>query len=116
MLGRIGAIIPVTPVPLAAAALHLVSARPSSSGTHCWSDGQLRDRLKEVNGKRLYGAARADRRGVGSRLADAADGAGSSSQMATRWWYCRGAARARVFMRTRVAASRSRSRAAAAVP
>ena len=58
MLTRIGAILPVTPVPLAAAALL------SFGQTVVWKDAllermdQLRDRLSEVNGKVVRGGAR----------------------------------------------------------
>jgi len=58
MMTRIGAIIPVTPVPLAAAAL--LSFRQTVVGKDAVLErmDQLRDRLKDVNGKVVRGGAR----------------------------------------------------------
>jgi glycerol-3-phosphate O-acyltransferase len=58
MLGRIGAIIPVTPVPLAAAALLSFGQTVVGKDALLERMDQLRDRLKEVNGKVVRGGAR----------------------------------------------------------
>ncbi|HYU10100.1 MAG TPA: 1-acyl-sn-glycerol-3-phosphate acyltransferase [Gemmatimonadales bacterium] len=58
MLGRIGAIIPVTPVPLAAAALLSFGQTVINREALLERMDQLRDRLKEVNGKVVRGGAR----------------------------------------------------------
>ena len=58
MLGRIGAIIPVTPVPLAAAALLSFGQTVINKEALLERMDQLRDRLKEVNGKVVRGGAR----------------------------------------------------------
>ena len=58
MLDRIGAIIPVTPVPLAAAALLSFSQTVIPRTTVLERMDELRDRLKEVNGKVVRGGAR----------------------------------------------------------
>jgi len=57
MLGRIGAIIPVTPVPLAAAALLSFGQTVINREALLERMDQLRDRLKEVNGKVVRGGA-----------------------------------------------------------
>ena len=58
MLTRIGAIIPVTPVPLAAAALLSFGQTVITKDALLERMDQLRDRLKEVNGKVVRGGAR----------------------------------------------------------
>jgi len=58
MLGRIGAIIPVTPVPLAAAALLSFGQTVINREALLERMDQLRDRLNEVNGKVVRGGAR----------------------------------------------------------
>ena len=58
MLVRIGAIIPVTPVPLAAAALLSFGQMAISRDALLERMDQLRDRLQEVNGKVVRGGAR----------------------------------------------------------
>jgi glycerol-3-phosphate O-acyltransferase len=58
MLSRIGAIIPVTPVPLAAAALLSFEQSVIARDALLERMDQLRDRLKEVNGKVVRGGAR----------------------------------------------------------
>ncbi|HJS42425.1 MAG TPA: 1-acyl-sn-glycerol-3-phosphate acyltransferase [Gemmatimonadales bacterium] len=58
MLTRIGAIIPVTPVPLAAAALLSFGQTAMTKDTLLERMDQLRDRLQEVNGKVVRGGAR----------------------------------------------------------
>jgi glycerol-3-phosphate O-acyltransferase len=58
MLDRIGAIIPVTPVPLAAAALLSFSQTVIPRTTVLERMDELRDRLHEVNGKVVRGGAR----------------------------------------------------------
>jgi len=58
MLTRIGAIIPVTPVPLAAAALLSFGQTAVSKAALLERMDQLRDRLTEVNGKVVRGGAR----------------------------------------------------------
>jgi glycerol-3-phosphate O-acyltransferase len=58
MLQRIGAIIPVTPVPLAAAALLSFEQTVIGKDAVLERMDQLRDRLKEVNGKVVRGGAR----------------------------------------------------------
>ena len=58
MLTRIGAIIPVTPVPLAAAALLSFEQTVIRKDAVLERMDQLRDRLKEVNGKVVRGGAR----------------------------------------------------------
>jgi len=58
MLARIGAIIPVTPVPLAAAALLSFGQTVVQKDALLERMDQLRDRLKEVNGKVVRGGAR----------------------------------------------------------
>jgi glycerol-3-phosphate O-acyltransferase len=58
MLNRIGAIIPVTPVPLAAAALLSFGQTVISKNALLERMDQLRDRLKEVNGKVVRGGSR----------------------------------------------------------
>lgn len=58
MLTRIGAIIPVTPVPLAAAALLSFGQTVVGKDALLERMDQLRDRLKEVNGKVVRGGAR----------------------------------------------------------
>ena len=58
MLARIGAIIPVTPVPLAAAALLSFGQTVVKQDALLERMDQLRDRLTEVNGKVVRGGAR----------------------------------------------------------
>ena len=58
MLNRIGAIIPVTPVPLAAAALLSFGQTVISKNALLERMDQLRDRLQEVNGKVVRGGSR----------------------------------------------------------
>jgi len=58
MLARIGAIIPVTPVPLAAAALLSFGQMAIPRDALLERMDQLRDRLQEVNGKVVRGGAR----------------------------------------------------------
>jgi glycerol-3-phosphate O-acyltransferase len=58
MVTRIGAIIPVTPVPLAAAALLSFGQTTLSRGALLERMDQLRDRLQEVNGHVVRGGAR----------------------------------------------------------
>lgn len=58
MMTRIGAIIPVTPVPLAAAALLSFEQTAIAKAALLERMDQLRDRLKEVNGKVVRGGAR----------------------------------------------------------
>jgi glycerol-3-phosphate O-acyltransferase len=58
MMTRIGAIIPVTPLPLAAAALLSFSQTVIKKDALLERMDQLRDRLKEVNGKVVRGGAR----------------------------------------------------------
>jgi len=58
MLARIGAIIPVTPVPLAAAALLSFGQSVVQKDALLERMDQLRDRLKDVNGKVVRGGAR----------------------------------------------------------
>ena len=58
MMTRIGAIIPVTPVPLAAAALLSFGQTVVGKDVVLERMDQLRDRLKEVNGKVVRGGAR----------------------------------------------------------
>jgi glycerol-3-phosphate O-acyltransferase len=58
MLSRIGAIVPVTPVPLAAAALLSFGQTVVQKDALLERMDQLRDRLKEVNGKVVRGGAR----------------------------------------------------------
>jgi len=58
MLTRIGAIIPVTPVPLAAAALLSFGQTVITKDAVLERMDQLRDRLREVNGKVVRGGAR----------------------------------------------------------
>ena len=58
MLTRIGAIIPVTPVPLAAAALLSFGQTVVAKAAVLERMDQLRDRLEEVNGKMVRGGAR----------------------------------------------------------
>ncbi|MEX2155710.1 MAG: hypothetical protein WD773_02590 [Gemmatimonadales bacterium] len=58
MLTRIGAIIPVTPVPLAAATLLSFGQTVVAKTAVLERMDQLRDRLKEVNGKMVRGGAR----------------------------------------------------------
>ena len=58
MLTRIGAIIPVTPVPLAAAALLSFGQTVVEKAAVLERMDQLRDRLEEVNGKMVRGGAR----------------------------------------------------------
>jgi len=58
MMTRIGAIIPVTPVPLAAAALLSFGQTVVGKDVVLERMDQLRDRLKEVNGKVVHGGAR----------------------------------------------------------
>jgi len=58
MLNRIGAIIPVTPVPLAAAALLSFGQTVISKNALLERMDQLRDRLHEVNGKVVRGGSR----------------------------------------------------------
>jgi glycerol-3-phosphate O-acyltransferase len=58
MLDRIGAIIPVTPVPLAAAALLSFNQTVIPRTTVLERMDELRDRLHEVNGKVVRGGAR----------------------------------------------------------
>jgi glycerol-3-phosphate O-acyltransferase len=58
MLTRIGAIIPVTPVPLAAAALLSFGQTVVQKDALLERMDQLRDRLKDVNGKVVRGGAR----------------------------------------------------------
>ncbi len=58
MMTRIGAIIPVTPVPLAAAALLSLGQTVVGKNAVLERMDQLRDRLKEVNGKVVRGGAR----------------------------------------------------------
>src|SRR6266481_351339 len=58
VLTRIGAIIPVTPVPLAAAALLSFGQTVITKDALLERMDQLRDRLKEVNGKVVRGGAR----------------------------------------------------------
>jgi len=58
MLSRIGAIIPVTPVPLAAAALLSFGQTVIKKDDLLERMDQLRDRLQEVNGKVVRGGAR----------------------------------------------------------
>ena len=58
MLTRIGAIIPVTPVPLAAAALLSFGQTVVTKDALLERMDQLRDRLTEVNGKVVRGGAR----------------------------------------------------------
>jgi len=58
MLVRIGAIIPVTPVPLAAAALLSFGQTVIQKNALLERMDQLRDRLLEVNGKVVRGGAR----------------------------------------------------------
>ena len=58
MLARIGAIIPVTPVPLAAAALLSFGQTVVQKDALLERMDQLRDRLKDVNGKVVRGGAR----------------------------------------------------------
>jgi len=58
MLARIGAIIPVTPVPLAAAALLSFGQTVITKDALLERMDQLRDRLKDVNGKVVRGGAR----------------------------------------------------------
>jgi glycerol-3-phosphate O-acyltransferase len=58
MLSRIGAIIPVTPVPLAAATLLSFGQTVVAKSAVLERMDQLRDRLTEVNGKMVRGGAR----------------------------------------------------------
>jgi glycerol-3-phosphate O-acyltransferase len=58
MVSRIGAIIPVTPVPLAAAALLSFGQTVVQKGALLERMDQLRDRLTDVNGKVVRGGAR----------------------------------------------------------
>jgi glycerol-3-phosphate O-acyltransferase len=58
MVARIGAIIPVTPVPLAAAALLSFGQTVIKKDNLLERMDQLRDRLEEVNGKVVRGGAR----------------------------------------------------------
>jgi len=58
MMTRIGAIIPVTPVPLAAAALLSFGQTVVGKDVVLERMDQLRDRLREVNGKVVRGGAR----------------------------------------------------------
>jgi glycerol-3-phosphate O-acyltransferase len=58
MMTRIGAIIPVTPVPLAAAALLSFDQTVIAKEALLERMDQLRDRLKDVNGKVVRGGAR----------------------------------------------------------
>ena len=58
MLHRIGAIVPVTPVPLAAAALLSFEQTAVARAAVLERMDQLRDRLLEVNGKVVRGGAR----------------------------------------------------------
>ena len=58
MLARIGAIIPVTPVPLASAALLSFGQTAITREALLERMDQLRDRLQEVNGKVVRGGAR----------------------------------------------------------
>ncbi len=58
MLTRVGAIIPVTPVPLAAAALLSFGQTVITKNALLERMDQLRDRLKDVNGKVVRGGAR----------------------------------------------------------
>jgi len=58
MLARIGAIVPVTPVPLAAAALLSFGQTVVQKDALLERMDQLRDRLKDVNGKVVRGGAR----------------------------------------------------------
>ena len=58
MMTRIGAIIPVTPVPLAAAALLSFGQTVVGKDAVLERMDQLRDRLKDVNGKVVRGGAR----------------------------------------------------------
>jgi glycerol-3-phosphate O-acyltransferase len=58
VLARIGAIIPVTPVPLAAAALLSFGQTVINKKALLERMDQLRDRLKDVNGKVVRGGAR----------------------------------------------------------
>jgi len=58
MLTRIGAILPVTPVPLAAAALLSFGQTVVQKGALLERMDQLRDRLTDVNGKVVRGGAR----------------------------------------------------------
>jgi glycerol-3-phosphate O-acyltransferase len=58
MIARIGAIIPVTPVPLAAAALLSFSQSVIRKDAVIERMDQLRDRLNDVNGKVVRGGAR----------------------------------------------------------
>jgi len=58
MLARIGAIVPVTPVPLAAAALLSFGQTAITRDALLERMDQLRDRLLEVNGKVVRGGAR----------------------------------------------------------
>jgi glycerol-3-phosphate O-acyltransferase len=58
MLSRIGAIIPVTPVPLAAATLLSFGQTVVAKAAVLERMDQLRDRLEEVNGKMVRGGAR----------------------------------------------------------
>ncbi len=58
MLSRIGAILPVTPVPLAAAALLSFGQTVVSKDALLERMDQLRDRLQDVNGKVVRGGAR----------------------------------------------------------
>ncbi|HEY3219630.1 MAG TPA: 1-acyl-sn-glycerol-3-phosphate acyltransferase [Gemmatimonadales bacterium] len=58
MLARIGAIIPVTPVPLAAAALLSFGQTVVQKDALLERMDQLRDRLKDVNGKVVRGGSR----------------------------------------------------------
>lgn len=58
MMRRIGAIVPVTPVPLAAAALLSFGQTVITKGAVLERMDQLRDRLTDVNGKVVRGGAR----------------------------------------------------------
>jgi len=87
MLTRIGAIVPVTPVPLAAAALLSFGQTVVQKDALLERMDQLRDRLEDVNGKVVRGGARdcvgaealhdeseiRERRGVGERFANQAE-------------------------------------------
>jgi glycerol-3-phosphate O-acyltransferase len=58
MMDRIGAIVPVTPVPLAAAALLSLGQTVLSRHALLERMDQLRDRLRDVNAKVIRGGAR----------------------------------------------------------
>jgi glycerol-3-phosphate O-acyltransferase len=58
MMGRIGAIVPVTPVPLAASALLSLGQTAVSRPAVLERMDQLRDRLRDVNAKVVRGGAR----------------------------------------------------------